>query len=95
MLTGHTESVWCVEFLPTGTELATCSDDGTARIWNQAGAQIAILHVRATSTLAFYKDSSYVITGQPDDGIWWINKFVRFAPGEIPDTLLGIHRRDL
>src|SRR5262249_498945 len=35
-LRGHTGAVWCVQYSPDGTRLATASNDRTAAIWDAA-----------------------------------------------------------
>ncbi len=37
LLTGHQDSVSCIAYSPSGTQIASCSSDRTIRIWNVRG----------------------------------------------------------
>jgi WD40 repeat protein len=65
-LTGHTAHVWCVKISPDGTKIASCSDDGTVRIWSvQTGVELQALrgHEHGVRCVAWSPDSRLVASG--------------------------------
>lgn len=60
--TGHTDWVRKVAFSPDGQLLATCSDDGTVRLWQSSnGLQVRQINTPATS-LRFSPDGQMLVT---------------------------------
>lgn len=58
MLTGHTSTVWCIDFekptpnaIPTPSRLVSCSDDLTVRIWTRASSPSSSSAKQAPSIL--------------------------------------------
>ena len=78
--------------MPDGTGSATSSDDGTVRVWNHTGTEIATLHALGECTVAFYDDGTFTVTGDPGTRVWWLVKLVR-VDDETEASLLGIRRR--
>ncbi len=76
-LSGHTNIVTSVDWSPDAKYLITASNDGTARLWNLAGDQLAILggHEGAV-TRALWSPNGKLIAVSGVDGItqiWTIN----------------------
>jgi WD40 repeat protein/DNA-binding SARP family transcriptional activator len=68
-LRGHTGDVWDVVYSPDGTQLATASWDGTAKIWDaRTGQEVATLqdHQKAIQDIAYSPDGTKLATA--DDG---------------------------
>jgi WD40 repeat protein len=60
---GHEEEIFKVSFSPDGKYIATASDDGTARVWNLSGKQLAELkHESAVFFVVFSPDGQYLAT---------------------------------
>ncbi|AOW98712.1 hypothetical protein BJP34_03950 [Moorena producens PAL-8-15-08-1] len=68
VLTEHYHEVWSVAFSPNGQRLGTASYDGTARIWDLQGNQLALLtgHQGAVWTVAFSPDRQRLATASYD-----------------------------
>ncbi|MEW6498771.1 MAG: AAA-like domain-containing protein, partial [Cyanobacteriota bacterium] len=66
---GHQGGVWSVSFSPNGKYIATGSDDGSARLWDKEGHQIAAFegHQGGVWSVSFSPNGEYVATGS-DDG---------------------------
>jgi WD40 repeat protein len=77
-LKGHTGAVNALTFLPSGRYLASCSHDGTARIWNLAtGTADRVLegHTKSVYSLAASPNGKFLVTGSFDHTarIWSTN----------------------
>jgi len=69
---GHTDTVMALAFSPDGGTLASCSLDGTARLWDVARRRtVAILrgHAGAINALAFAPDGLRLATGGADGSV--------------------------
>jgi len=67
---GHKDTVLAVAFSPDGSQVATVSYDGTARLWSaQTGEEVQVLrgHGGRVTSVAFSPDGSPVVTGSFDD----------------------------
>jgi WD40 repeat protein len=64
----HQSSVWSVSFSPDGQYLATGSLDGTARLWDLQGNQVAEFsgHQSSVLSVSFSPDGQYLATGSDD-----------------------------
>ncbi len=67
-LKGHQDGVSSVAFSPDGQKLVTASRDGTARIWDLQGNEIAVLpgHQDEVSSVAFSPDGQKLVTASGD-----------------------------
>ncbi|MEB3357601.1 MAG: WD40 repeat domain-containing protein, partial [Synechococcales bacterium] len=62
-LRGHTQVINSVVFSPDGNQLATASRDGTARVWNLQGQQLAVFKGHdEVKHVAFSADGQQLIT---------------------------------
>jgi WD40 repeat protein len=68
VLDGHTREISHTAFSPDGSRIVTASDDGTARLWDTAGAQLTVLrgHEAAVLHTAFSPDGRRLITTSKD-----------------------------
>jgi WD40 repeat protein len=55
---GHAETVTGIVFSPDGRQFASCSADGTARLWNTASRESVVLFARGSEWVA-YDDQGY------------------------------------
>jgi len=81
---GHQGCLYSVSFSPNGKYIATASDDGTARLWDLLGNQLAELkkHQSAVYSVSFSPNGEYIATAS-DDGtaqLWDLsgNQIVEF-----------------
>jgi WD40 repeat protein len=83
---GHMAAVNSVVFSPDGSQLASCSDDGTIIIWDIAtNRQIVVFrgHRSHVNTIAYSPDGSQIVSGSHDRTVrlWNIatqRQFVKF-----------------
>jgi WD40 repeat protein len=87
-LKGHTDSIWTVALAPDGKTLATCSRDGTVKLWNltvQAEAATLKGHQGQVVAVAFAPDGNLLATAGTDGKIrlWRASPFSETdAPGQ-------------
>ena len=64
----HGGRVWALDFSPDGRQIATASDDGTARVWNVADGHevLKLHHAKGVVRVAFSPDGQSVATGSYD-----------------------------
>src|SRR4029453_10645393 len=78
VLDAHTAGVTGLAFNPSGSLLATVSNDSSVRVWNtKSGAQVALLqiHSGAVTDVAFSGDGRWLATAGPAAvGIWETEK---------------------
>ena len=70
--------VFAVTFSPDGKTVVTGGDDNTARIWDLAGKQLAVLegHTDSVRSVAFDPDGTTLFTGSADKTVkaWRVSK---------------------
>ncbi|YAF94009.1 MAG: NACHT and WD repeat domain-containing protein [Nodularia sp. CChRGM 3473] len=69
LLQGHTAGVTSIASSSDGKLIASGSDDGTIRLWNQQGQSIGLPfsgHEGAVTSVAFSPDDKYIISGSQD-----------------------------
>ncbi len=69
-LTGHTDTVFSVEFSPEGNMLATKSKDGTIRLWNpNSESLLRTIDTNPRGEIAFNKDGSILASAEGTDKV--------------------------
>jgi WD40 repeat protein len=66
-LIGHAASIRAVDFAPSGQEVATGSDDGTARLWDLRSGTVVrqfVGHTGPIRNLAFSTDGRLLLTAE-------------------------------
>jgi len=91
ILKGHTKGVSQVRFSPDGRWIASCSADGTIKIWDAATGQHKRTlegHLAGISTIAWSPDSNTLASGSDDKAI---RLWHRATGKPYPAPLLGHH----
>ena len=69
MLSGHTDKVWHADFSPDGRRIVTASVDGTARLWDTEGKQVAVLEgdMKTVRSAVFSPDGNRIVAVADSD----------------------------
>jgi len=71
-LTGHTRHIWCVVYSPSGDQIASCSLDGTVRLWaSETGSLQHILtsHTNRVRCVAYSPQGDLIASASDDKTI--------------------------
>lgn len=69
IFSGHEDEVLSAKYSPNGDKVVTCSDDGTARLWDTiTGAELLVLrgHADQVWSAAFNHDGTRIVTASED-----------------------------
>lgn len=68
VLEGHANGVYSAVFSADGQRVVTASEDGTARVWDQAGRELQVLegHTGPVRSARFSEDGKWVVTNSED-----------------------------
>src|SRR5262249_37694719 len=89
---GHADPIEAVAFHPKGTQLATASNDGTAKVWDVAGGKELFTlkgHGGPVVAIAYSGDGKWIATGSDDKTV----KLWDASDGKEVRTLKGPSRR--
>lgn len=67
-LTGHTNSIWAVNFSPDGKTLASGSVDKTVKIWNYSGVLLKTIDAKSSVNWVSFSPDGNIIAAAGDDG---------------------------
>jgi WD40 repeat protein len=93
-LSGHNASVQCVTFSPDSAFIATCSEDGTAKLWQRDGTLITTLngHTAGVSSVVFSPNGTMLATASADHTVrlWshdgWFLRIFKGHQGAVNDV---------
>ena len=82
-----------VAYSPDGTQLATASTDGTARMWDTRMGQLQLTLIPLPDGgYAAIGPHGYKLQGNPAGRFWWAIKLCRFEPGELDPYVPSLRR---
>ena len=71
VLRGHQEGVWMVQFSPDGKYIASCSVDGTVKIWRKEDGMVVhqLVHPAGVTGLQYSEDGKFIVTSSYDSKV--------------------------